>query len=179
MGISGIAVGRAFHRRGFAKPENWLSVKDQRDLMCAKLQSDLIKNLVCIYYKIPIQEFDKSVSKGSQEHQFIKIRHIIAYMIDRHTDIKHPYIAKTLSKRGFYVASAIKKTKGSLSEDSNLKEEARELDRLIYYELAIQTKDLVSYVLDLWTSVLKGGKVSFLEAWKKTDIYNKDYENNN
>jgi len=187
MQISGVSVGHAFHRRGFAKPENWLSVKDQRDLMCAKLQSDLIKNLICNYYKFPIQEFDKSISKGRQEHQFIKIRHIIAYMMDRHINVKRPDIAKELgyskNKKGFYSSSIIgyivKKIKGYLCWDKRLTKEIAEIDYIVNCELTMETDRLVLNAISMWTSVLKGGKESFLEAWKKTDTYNKDYNENN
>ena len=187
LGISGAAVGKAFYRRGFAKPENWLSVKDQRALICVNLHFGLVKNIVCEYYNFPVPEFNESIARGSQRHQFIKIRHIIAYMMDKHINVKRPDIAKELgyskNKKGFYSSSTIsytvKKIKDYLCWDKSLIKEVAEIDYIVNCELTKETDRLVFNVISMWTSVLKGGKVSFLEAWKKTDIYNKDYENNN
>ena len=187
LGISGAAVGKAFHRKGFAKPRNWLSVKDQRDLICTNLHFGLVKNIICEYYDFSISEFNEAVARGEQGYRFVKIRHIIAYMMDKHIRVNRTDIAKTLgyskNKKGTYSSSTIgytiKKIKDHLCWDKILMKEVSEIDYIINCELTNKTDSLVFDVISMWTSVLKGGKESFLEAWKKTDIYNIDYNENN
>lgn len=99
---------------------------------------ELIKNIVCKYYNLPINQLDLKCKR----QDIIKVRHAIAYMSFKHLDIRYTELAQILGYNHSSIVYINKKLNGYLMWDKILVKEYQDLDHIINCEQMGNSQDL-------------------------------------
>lgn len=90
--------------------------------------ADLITEIVCNYYNAPEDIFTRKTRK----REYIKIRHLICYLVKRHTSLYNQQVARKFNlKNHSSIILLIRKIEGEMMFDKTMKAEVKEIEAMI------------------------------------------------